>query len=376
MFSGIETPRLVLDKAVVERNAERFLRRAREKDVFLRPHVKTSKSVDVAKIATGGRMSGITVSTLHEADYFARSGFDDILYAVGITENKFERIRALSAETGKDIVVVTDNRQTAEAITRYSAQTGYPFQVAVEIDCGEHRSGLMADDPELVRIATLLDRSPQTSFRGVMTHAGHSYASDDPRRVAEIAEDERKAAVDAAAAIREAGCPCAMVSVGSTPTFLHARRFDGVTEARCGVYLFFDLAQFSRKICGLDDIAVSVLATVIGHNRQARALIVDSGALALSKDIGANTFLPDAGYGYVCDAGTLRRLDGLSVQTVHQEHGTINVAEDAWFDRLPVGSVVRILPNHVCMTAAGGYGRYLVVDGGKVVGEWPRIDGW
>lgn len=376
MFSGIETPRLVLDKAVLERNAERFLRRAREEDVFLRPHVKTAKSVEVAKRATGGRMSGITVSTLHEADYFARSGFDDILYAVGITENKFERIRALSAETGKDIVVVTDNRQTAEAITRYSARTGYPFQVAVEIDCGEHRGGLMPGDPELVRIAMLLDRSPQTSFRGVMTHAGHSYASDDPRQIAEIAEDERKAAVDAAAAIREAGCPCAMVSVGSTPTVLHARRFDGVTEVRCGVYLFFDLAQFSRNICRIDDIAVSVLATVIGHNRQARALIVDSGALALSKDIGANTFLPDAGYGYVCDAGTLRRLDGLSVQTVHQEHGTINVTEDAWFDRLPVGSVVRILPNHVCMTAAGGYGRYLVVDGGKVVGEWPRIDGW
>lgn len=167
-----------------------------------------------------------------------------------------------------------------------------------------------------------------------------------------------------------------MVSVGSTPTVVHAPTFNGVTEVRCGVYIFFDLAQFSRRICRLEDIAVSVLATVIGHNRQGRALILDCGALALSKDIGANTFLPDAGYGYVCDAQTMKRLDGLSVTTFHQEHGTINVDEDAWFQRLPVGSVVRVLPNHVCMTAAGSYGNYLVIDGGRIVGDWPRVDGW
>jgi len=376
MFSEIETPCLVLDKGILERNAARFLRRASERGVFLRPHLKTSKSVDVAKIATGGRMSGVTVSTLREAEYFARNGFDDILYAVGVTQNKFERIRRISSETGKTILVSTDNLVVAEALIEFATRTGFRFQTVVEVDCGEHRGGLAAGDRELVRIATLLNGSPCLDFQGLMTHAGHSYASDAASEIAKIADAERNAAVDAATAIRDAGAACELVSVGSTPTFLHAPSFDGVTEVRSGVYLFFDLAQFSRNVCTISDIAVSVLATVIGHNRRGRALILDAGALAMSKDVGANDFLPDAHYGYVCDPVSMGRLGSLSIQTVHQEHGSVSVDDDIWFERLPVGSMVRILPNHVCMTAAGGFGKYLVMNDGQIVDEWDRIDGW
>ena len=208
-----------------------------------------------------------------------------------------------------------------------------------------------------------------------MTHAGHSYGTNDPGEVARIAAIERDAAVTAAAMICGAGVRCEIVSVGSTPTVLHAEHLDGVTEARAGIYMLWDLAQLSRNMCREDEIAVSVLASVIGHNRQGRTLILDAGALALSKDIGANKYLPGVGYGYVCDAHSLARLGSLAVDVVHQEHGTVAVDDEAWFERLPVGSLVRVLPNHACLTCAG-YDVYQVMRGTAVVDRWARVNGW
>ena len=210
---------------------------------------------------------------------------------------------------------------------------------------------------------------------GVMTHAGHSYALNDVDKIADLAEVERAAAADSADALRAAGHDCPIVSVGSTPTVLYARHLEGVTEARAGVYLFWDLAQYSRKICSLDDIAVTVLATVIGHNRAGGSLVLDSGALALSKDDSSNSFAPDTRYGYVCDADTLEHLEGLSVDRVYQEHGMVPVPNDSWFDRLPVGTQVRVMPVHTCMTCAA-YDAYDVVRDGDIVDTWPRVNGW
>jgi D-serine deaminase-like pyridoxal phosphate-dependent protein len=258
---------------------------------------------------------------------------------------------------------------------RFAAANDCSFSFLVEIDCGEHRSGLPATEAAVVELAHTIHASPRLKFRGVLTHAGHSYGTNDPGEVARIAAIERDAAVTAAAMIRGAGVPCEIVSVGSTPTVLHAEHLDGVTEARAGIYMLWDLAQLSRNMCREDEIAVSVLASVIGHNRQGRALILDAGALALSKDIGANKHLPGVGYGYVCDAHSLARLGSLAVDVVHQEHGTVAVDDEAWFERLPVGSLVRILPNHACLTCAG-YDVYQVLRGTAVVDRWARVNGW
>jgi D-serine deaminase-like pyridoxal phosphate-dependent protein len=175
--------------------------------------------------------------------------------------------------------------------------------------------------------------------------------------------------------MRGAGLPCDIVSIGSTPTVRYADHLRGVTEVRAGIYMLWDLAQLSRKVCRIEDIAVSVLASVIGHNRAGSAIILDAGALALSKDIGANKYLPDAGYGYVCDVRTMERLGTLSVNVVHQEHGTITVDDEAWFARLPVGTLVRVLPNHACITCAG-YEAFDVVRGEQVIARFPRVNGW
>ncbi len=362
-FINLETPALILDVDRVTANANRMLAHCKSKGVFLRPHVKTPKSTKVAKIATGGRMGGITVSTLAEAEYFANAGFDDILYAVGITPNKFNRVASISEATGKSLVLTVDSTAMAQAVA--DRALGNP--VMIEIDCGESRGGLSQDDLALLDIARIL--GPQ--FRGIMSHAGHSYGTDQMAQVKKIAQEEIAAAVAAAERIRATGQPVSVVSVGSTPTVLHAQDFSGITEVRAGIYLLCDLSQYGRNICSLDDIALTVLATVIGHNKGAGVLTVDAGALAMSKDIGANNFLPEAKFGWLCDVETLAPL-GLAIDIVHQEHGSVKIDDPVVFDQLPVGSMVRILPGHACLTAAGGYGEYHLTDG-RI---WARQDGW
>jgi len=369
---ALETPRLVLDLDRLERNCAAMRARCATLGVALRAHLKTAKSVDVARIATNA--PGITVSTLKEAEHFARAGYRDILYAAGIVPNKLEHAARIR-EAGADLILVTDSQDVVAAAAHFAAERDVVLPFLVEIDCGEHRSGLPAGDAGIVTLAHAIAAAPKLRLRGVMTHAGHSYDTSDPAKIVPIAAAERDAAVNAASAIRAAGLPCDIVSIGSTPTVLHADHLRGVTEVRAGIYMLWDLAQLSRNMCGIDDIAVSVLASVMGHNRAGRAIILDAGALALSKDIGANKHLPDAGYGYLCDARTLARLGRLAVNGVHQEHGTVNVDDDAWFARLPVGSLVRILPNHACITCAG-YEAFDAVRGETVVGRFPRVNGW
>jgi D-serine deaminase-like pyridoxal phosphate-dependent protein len=267
-----------------------------------------------------------------------------------------------------------DNVEAVRAIA--AADDSASFGCLVEIDCGEHRSGVAPASDELSAVAqAIAAAAPHLTLAGVMTHAGHSYAFDDPAAIRALAEIERAAAVVSADRLRAAGHDFLTVSVGSTPTVLFAEHLQGVSEVRAGIYLFWDLSQLSRGVCAEDDLAVSVLATVISHQNGGPGVVLDAGALALSKDIGANRYMPDAQYGWVCDPVTGRRLGTLSVSVVHQEHGTVSVPDESWFARLPVGSQVRILPNHACLTCAA-YSGYEVIADGRIVERWERTGGW
>ncbi len=374
----LRTPALILDRARLERNLAAMSARMRARGVDLRPHLKTAKSIDVARRATAGHSGAITVSTLGEAAYFARAGFADIVYAVGIAPGKLADVAAIRAD-GACLAVITDSVEVARAIAAHPAGATIPFPVLIEIDSGAGRAGLAPDDPALTEIARILDDAPGAELRGVLTHAGHSYGCRDAAAIEAVAEDERRAVVDAAARLRAAGHACPVVSVGSTPTAVFARDLDGVTEARPGVYMFFDLYQVGLGCCALDDVALTVLATVIGHRRAEGRLLIDAGALALSQDRSTAAQDEDQGYGRLFDARGERALGGLRVVAVNQEHGI--VAPDmpggaVPFDALPIGARVRVMPNHACMTAAA-YDRYHVVEGGEeVVAVWPRTNGW
>ena len=375
-LSEINTPALVLDKAVLERNCAAMAERMAGHGVRLRPHLKTSKSARVAEIATRGQFGGITVSTLAEARYFADRGFRDITYAVGIVPAKLDEVAALQRD-GLRLTVITDNLQAARAVADRSASLDIALPILIEVDTGGLRAGVAPNSDELIELGRFIDAVERLSLGGVLTHAGHSYHCRGVEEIRRVAEDERSGITTAAARLREAGLACETVSAGSTPTAVHAVSLDGVTEMRPGVYTFFDLDQVGIGSCAMEDIALSVMATVIGHNRRAGRVLIDAGALALSKDISAAEFMPDAGYGLVCHADGAKLISGLHVSDVHQEHGLIATsAGDPPYDDLPVGTRLRILPNHACITAAA-YREYAVLDGGATSVEvWDRINGW
>ena len=367
----LKTPALLLDRPRLLANLARMAARARALGVRLRPHMKTAKSAAVAKLALEQGARGIAVSTLAEAAYFQGHGIRDILYAVGLAPAKLDEIAALDAR-GAEIKIVTDNLPAAEAIARHPGA----HQVLIEIDTGDGRLGLDPAEPELIEVASAVQSTGRSRILGVMTHAGQSYDARDPDNMARIAEGERAGALAAATRLRAAGFDCPIVSVGSTPTATHARDLTGASEMRPGVYMFGDLFQAGIGSCAASDIAVSVLASVIGHRHKDNAAILDAGALALSKDRSTEKLANgDLGFGQVCDLDG-RPWPGVSVVAVSQEHGRVSAKAPLSFERLPIGGRVRILPNHACITAAG-HDLYHVLDGGlEVVAAWDRCRGW
>jgi D-serine deaminase-like pyridoxal phosphate-dependent protein len=375
-LSSLPTPSLLLDEGRMLRNVDRLRRHLDTLGVTIRPHLKTVKSVEVARRVLSGGNGPATVSTLKEAEVFATAGVRDILYAVGIAPQKLPRVLALRA-TGCDLTVVLDSFEQAQAVAEASRAAGDAIPVLIEIDSDGHRSGLRPEDPAIVAIGRILEDGG-AALRGVITHAGESYGAVGAEALSAFAERERLAAVTAAQALRVAGLPCPVVSVGSTPTAHFARDLAGVTEVRAGVYVFFDLVMAGIGVCTLDDIALSVLTTVIGHQKERGWIMVDAGWMALSRDRGTANQAVNQGYGLVCDIEG-RVLDGLIVVSANQEHGVIALrsGSKSSLPDLPVGTQLRILPNHACATAAqfDGY-EVIPADPAQPMAYWPRFRGW
>lgn len=362
MLMDLPTPCLVLDRTILERNLRMMASATARLGVPLRPHMKTAKSIDVARMALQGQPGGITVSTLAEAEYFFGHGITDMLYAVGITPQKLAQVCKLNA-AGADIIVITDDPAMAEII----AESERPPRTLIEIDSGEERGGLSPKDDRLLEVAGRLG----SCLKGVMTHAGHSYAGRTIREIETVAMQERGAVTAAADRLREAGHAISIISAGSSPTARHGENFSGVTELRAGVYMFGDLFQAQIQTHGMDAIAVTVLTSVIGH-RPGRVL-VDAGGIALSKDRSTEAAPRDYGFGLALDIDGQPSLGNAIVRKAYQEHGVVELDRDI---DLSIGSRLRIAPNHVCMTAAA-HDRYFVVDGGQEVAAiWRRVNGW
>ncbi len=376
MHETVQTPCLLLDERRFRDNVVAMRGRLDRLGVAFRPHLKTAKSLDVARIAMPTLAGPAIVSTLREAEYFAQGGVTDITYGVGIAPGKLARVSAIRAG-GADLSIILDSVEQAQAVVAHVAASGDPLPVLIEIDADGHRSGVAPGDEEtLLAIGRMLDAGG-AAVRGVLLHAGDSYALSDPAALAAAAENERRAGVAAAAVLRAAGLPCPVVSVGSTPTARFARDLTGVTEVRAGVFMFGDLYQAGVGSVMQEDIALSVLASVIGHQRGKGWIIVDAGWMAMSRDRGTAKQAVDQGYGVVCDLAGRPYAD-LIMMDANQEHGIVALrpGSAAALPDLPVGARVRILPNHACATGAQ-HDRYHVLDeSGGIAAVWPRINGW
>jgi D-serine deaminase-like pyridoxal phosphate-dependent protein len=371
MIEGIDTPALLLDRGKLERNCRRMRERVTSHGVALRPHVKTAKSIEVTQRALDAPSGAITVSTLREAEYFFDHGFRDILYAVGMVPAKVARVAELTRR-GANISTIVDSIEGARALREACDKASVRIATLVEIDSDGHRAGIAPGDKALLEVAAVLG----DSLRGVMTHAGDSYNCATTDAIRDVAAREREAVVSCAAALRAQGHASPVVSVGSTPTATFADSFAGVTEVRTGVYVFHDLVMAGLGVCAVDDIALSVLAGVIGHQRDKNWLITDAGWMALSRDRGTAKQKIDQGYGVVCDAAGVP-IEDLIVVDANQEHGIVARRDGGAIDfaRYPIGTLLRILPNHACATAAQ-HSQYRVIDDGRVTDTWDRFGGW
>ncbi|MFS2203121.1 DSD1 family PLP-dependent enzyme [Variovorax sp. Varisp36] len=374
-LSTIDTPAALIEQARMQHNIARMQQRMNELGVRFRPHVKTSKCIDVAKAQCGAGAQGITVSTLKEAEQFLAGGFTDILYAVGMAPHRLPHALDLRRR-GCALGIITDRVESARAIAAFGRANGEVFDVLIEVDTDGHRCGIRPEEDALLDVAHALHDGGMR-LGGVMTHAGSSYELDTPEALRAMAEQERSGCVRAAQRLRGAGLPCPVVSVGSTPTALMAQALDGVTEVRAGVYVFFDLVMRNVGVCTEADIALSVLTTVIGHQAEKGWAIVDAGWMAMSRDRGTQKQKRDFGYGQVCGIDG-KVLDGYVLSGANQEHGILSRegAPDADIAaRFPIGTRLRILPNHACATGAQ-FPEYHALSEEGALKTWGRFHGW
>ena len=374
-LAGIDTPAAIVSLPRMQRNIARMQQQADALGVRFRPHVKTSKCADVVAAQLAAGATGITVSTLKEADQFFARGVTDILYAVGMAPHRLAHALDLR-QRGCALQILTDSVEGARAIAEYGRAHGHAFEVLIEIDTDGHRSGIRPGEDLLLEVGRALYEGGMR-LAGVLTHAGSSYELHTPQALAALAEQERAGCVQAAQRLRAAGLPCPIVSVGSTPTALQAVSLEGVTELRAGVYVFFDLVMRNVGVCRTEDIALSVLTTVIGHQADKGWAIVDAGWMAMSRDRGTGKQQRDYGYGQVCTADGVP-IEGYLLSAANQEHGILSregAADPDIVARFPAGTRLRILPNHACATGAQ-FPAYQALAADGTVQTWERFHGW
>jgi len=355
----VETPALLLHQAVMERNLEQMAARAKRLGVALRPHIKTHKCLELGRRQLEHGAKGITVSTLFEAETFARGGFTDLTWAFPLDRTHLPHVQRINRQ-GVTLRVVLDDLETARALSG----SGGGLHVWLKVDCGYHRAGVDPSSRYALEVARELGAERGLSFDGILSHSGHAYRTRNKEEAAHIAEQERQVMVWFAELLRKDGLPVRGVSVGSTPAMVAAKDLTGVTEARPGNYIFYDRTMVLIGACEPRDVAVTVLATVVSHQPGASHFVVDAGALSLSKDLGPGHLGLESAYGEV------KGHPELSIGWVSQEHGLIRAAAPAAIEgKFKVGQQIEIVPNHSCLTEAH-FDEYVIVQGDRIMDRW------
>ena len=369
------TPCLIVEKSKLINNIERLSSRICKEKTKFRPHLKTAKCKKITEIFTKYFGSRAMVSTIEEIEQLKDCGITDFLYSVAIVPNKLKRIASCLSDNCQ-VTVSIDHISMANELVNFCKVEGCKISAVIELDFDGHRSGVRPNaEKQLIEIGKCL--SDAGLFRGVMSHAGASYNLSNNQDLLKCAKNEAEQTLEAVRILKNASLSCDLVTIGSTPTVLTNYNNDAINELRAGVFVFFDLVQTGIGVCNIEDIALSVLTSVISVNREIDAIIVDAGWMALSRDRGTSSQKTDFGYGQVCfEDGTV--IEDVIVVGVQQEHGIIKVRKgsNALLPNIKPGDMLRILPNHACATAAA-HDRYYVND--KTTCEievWDKFSGW
>jgi len=370
-LESLKTPSLVLDLDRVKRNARRMSERITQFGVDLRPHVKTHKSVEVARIQTEGHSGAVTVSTLAEARAFSEHGFSQITYAIPIEPGKFSE--AINLSRTCELSLITDDLDVPAQLNSAAKAENVHLNLFLKVDSGYHRCGVEPKTKDAIEIPRRISDASNLKFAGILTHAGHSYHCTSKAELLEMARHERDLMASFGDTLRREVGEVPVVSIGSTPTITTVDHLEGINEARPGNYIFYDALQATLGSCSFDDCALTVLASVVHRDVTRQKVIIDAGAIALSKDRGPIDLNPTCGYGRVLDlAGNDLNV---TVREMSQEHGVMFAGDAKVFDQIKVGTRVRVLANHSCLTAAQ-HSYYNVLEGDSIVDRWQIHTGW
>jgi D-serine deaminase-like pyridoxal phosphate-dependent protein len=353
-YDELSTPSLTVDLDVLERNLDRMASSCRKQKIGLRPHTKTHKTPEVARMQLDRGAVGLTVAKVGEAEVMAEAGLDDILIAYPIFgSEKLRRLAGLARS--RRIIVSLDSQATALELSRAASEQGSTVGVLVEFDVGSHRCGL-EPGPSCLELASMIAGMPGLRFQGLMTYFGNVWGSPEERQAeAQVVAGKVERALSA---FREAGLGVEIVSGGSTPSAEFAYLIPGLTEIRPGTYAYNDMNTFYQDACRLEDCAARVVTTVVSTAVPGRA-IIDAGSKTLSSDLlGAG---PKSGYGYVVEA------PDTPIVKLNEEHGLLDISRSA--HRFQVGEILTVVPNHVC-TCVNMHDDAFTLRNGMVVGSW------
>ncbi|MEX2397997.1 MAG: alanine racemase [Balneolales bacterium] len=364
----MRTPYFLIDKKKMVQNIKAMTKRAADARVNFRPHVKTHKTVEAAKLQVKGNFGGITVSTLAEAFFYSEAGFRDITYAYPITPDKFSDVQELGRRTDH-FYILLDHPETLRQLEAFSIENDCRFSVFLKVDSGSSRAGVNPIEENSFLLAEAISQSRNIDFTGILSHAGHTYQCRSIEEVKEHALKEARLMESFATELERRNIPCPVISVGSTPGNVHGTCYEKINEIRPGNYVLFDKTQADIHSCTLDEVACFVMSRVIGHYPDRNRLLFDAGALALSKDQGAVHMNDRITYGHIVGHPDLN-IVGLS-----QEHGIAEQEKVIDYSKYPIGSLLKIIPNHSCLSAAL-FPEYQVEENGVIVDVWKPVRGW
>jgi len=347
LLESIETPAVLLDRSKLIVNIKRMQDLADKHRVNFRPHIKTHKSIKIAKLQIEQGACGITASKVDEALVFLKAGIHSITLAQPLlTPSKIDRLFRAALESQADVRMITDSAEGLDLIAAKSEEHAYMPGVFIKIDVGLNRCGLKEEDERIIGLAKRMHNHPCLKFCGLLSHAGHAYGAADRQGVVQIAENERLQMLRIKDALEKENVPVPEISVGSTPTVLGAENFNGVTEIRPGNYVFLDQNPIRLGLVQPNEVSLTVLATIISKNSD--YFITDAGSKTLTSDQGAHGIAtkPGFGVGYPAEKYDEQAMP-LTIAKLSEEHGFIS--RDG--QDLPLGSKIRIIPNHSCPVA-------------------------
>lgn len=352
----------------MQANCQRVLDKAGQLNVDLRPHVKTHKTLEGALMQTGNQKWPIAVSTMAEARFFADHGFGDILYTFPVTPDKFDEITHLNKKT--KLSVLSDSLSVLEHLNEFLDESGILIEVLLKIDAGATRAGFhYTNTEEIAESAVQVNQLENLKLKGILTHAHHSYKAKNSDESRSYINEEDRNLESLINNLGQQGISFPVVSTGSTPTTLNQTEAGVTTEIRPGNYALYDRFQSDIGSCNRGDIAGFVLARVAGHYPDRNQMLIDAGALAFSKDRGAVHVRKKVTYGEAKD------YPELEVQEISQEHGLVGSDQPIPYDQFPIGTQLKFIPNHSCLTAAC-FDTYYIEEDGRIVDEWKPAKGW